>query len=439
MEASSLIRRTAAWLPVLAALAACGWPSRHAALSDHPSRLEPLPRFEDVRAVDGYWSSAFQDSFDAAIAEFARTPVPEDGRRDFDMLVLSSGGVNGAFGAGVLTAWSARGDRPDFRVVTGVSVGALMAPFVFAGREYDGRLEELFRRIEPGDLHRDKGLLQSVLWDESLADSSPLRASIERSVDEALLRAVAKGHAEGRRCWVGSTNLDVGNLCVWDLGAIAAHGGPEALALFREVLAASAAIPVVYPPVRFEHGTRDELHVDGAVIRPMFVPQNVFDGYLSAERAGLSWDDVDATLYVIHNGSLRARPVEVQRDTLAIALRTVTMMSYTMVSEHVLHLYMLSRAWRAEFRFQTLPDGLELAVDSFTPEDTERLFLLGQGMMERSEPWSTSPPGYVLRTDLHRIEPQVAGPADGDDAARLRRLEAMIESLTAEVRALRGR
>ncbi len=418
----------------------CGWPTRFATLPDHPGQVEPLPAFADVRAVDGYPSEAFQASFDDAVAQFARLPVPADGRRDFDMLVLSSGGVNGAFGAGILTAWTARGDRPDFRCVTGVSVGALMAPFAFAGPAFDDRLEELFRRIQPGDLHREKGLMPSVLWDESLADNSPLRASIARAVDESLLQAVAARHAEGRRCWVGSTNLDVGHFCVWDLGAIASRGGPEALELFRDVLAASAAIPVVYPPVRFTHGRRDELHVDGAVVRPLFIPQNVFDGYLSADRAGMSWDDVDATLYVIHNGSLRARPVEVQRDTLAIALRTVTMMSYTMVSEHVLHLYMLTRAWGAEFRFQTMPDGLELSVDAFNPDDTERLFLLGKGLMDRREPWSTTPPGYVLRADLDRVAPREAeAKLDTDVSGHLRRIEERLEALRTDVKALRDR
>lgn len=424
-------RHRALWLLGLL-VAACGWPHRTAALPRNHATVQPLAGFEDVRAVDGYPSPHFQASFDTALAAFAATPPPADGRRDFGMLVLSSGGVNGAFGAGIMTAWSERGDRPDFRIVTGVSVGALMAPFAFAGPQFDHRLEELFRRIRPGDLHREKGVLASVLWDESLTDNRPLRAAIDRGVDLALLRAVAARHAEGRRLWVATTNLDVGHLCVWDLGAIAARATPQALTLFRDVLAASAAIPVVYPPVRFAHAGRDELHVDGAVIRPMFIPQNVFDGYLSADRAGMSWDDVDATLYVVHNGSLRPCPVEVQRDTLAIATRTVTMMSYTMVSEHLLHLYMLARAWGAEFRFHSMPDGLELAVDAFSPDDTERLFLLGQGLMQRHEPWCTVPPGFVLREDLQRIQPQRTAPTAVDDVAgRLDRIERALAELRA--------
>ncbi|MHC5062797.1 MAG: patatin-like phospholipase family protein [Planctomycetota bacterium] len=415
-------------------LAGCGFPHRSASYSEDHGHLRDILGFEGARAVDGYASASFQESFDQAITSFAATPVPADGRRDYDMLVLSSGGVNGAFGAGILAGWEDEKGRPDFWLVTGVSVGALMAPFVFAGPEFDERLEDLFRRIRPDDLHLEKGVMTSVLWDESLMDNSPLRKQIAHHADHELLRAVAKRHAAGRRCYVGSTNLDSGQFVVWDLGAIASRGTDQALELFRLVLEASAAIPVVYPPVRFVCDGFDELHADGAVVRPLFMPQNVFDGYLSADRAKVDWDNIDATMYVIHNGSLLPRPVEVQRDTLAIAIRTVTMMSYTMVSDHILHLYMLSRAWGAGFQFLTLPDGLELSVDSFTPEDTERLFLLGQGLMERDAAWTESPPGYVVRTDLNRIAP--TGPETSGDSmeSRLDRIENSLEELRRELR-----
>ncbi|MDX1412518.1 MAG: hypothetical protein R3351_10200, partial [Nitrospirales bacterium] len=107
-------------------LAACGLPERLTMISYQHGEVTPLAGFEDVRAVDGYPSDAFQASFDEAIATFMKSPVPPDGRRDWDSLVLSSGGINGAFGTGILTGWTDRGDRPDFRFVTGVSVGALM-------------------------------------------------------------------------------------------------------------------------------------------------------------------------------------------------------------------------------------------------------------------------------------------------------------------------
>ncbi|MCR9244650.1 MAG: patatin-like phospholipase family protein [bacterium] len=422
-------------------LTSCAWPARVFEL-EVDSGLDPLPGLPVVRAIDGRPNQAFQVSFDQAIAEFARTPVPADGTRDFDMLVLSSGGVNGAFGAGVLTAWTERGDRPDFWTVTGVSVGALMAPFAFAGPEFDDRLEELFARISPADMHQEKGVISSVLFDESLMDNSPLRRSIARGVDMELMRAVAKRHREGRRCMVGSTYLDYGHFVVWDLGAIATVGTDKALELFRNVLTASAAIPVVYPPVRFATGEREELHVDGAVIRPLFMPQNIFNGYKSAERAGIDWDDVEATMYVIHNGSLRPKPVAVQRDTLDIATRTVTMMSYTMINEHVLHLFMLSQAWKAQFRFATMDYGDELNVQDFTPDDTLELFEKGRELMTRSTPWQDSPPGYLLRQDIERLAPVGSERNSNDEPGiveRLRSIEVQLRELRSELRAARGK
>ncbi len=385
-------------------IAACGLPERLTMISYRHGEVTPLEGFEEVRAVDGYPSDAFQASFDEALSAFMKSPVPPDGRRDWDSLVLSSGGINGAFGTGILTGWTERGDRPDYRFVTGVSVGALMAPFAFAGPEFDDRLVDLFRHVEPEHLHRKKDFISSVLWDESLMDNSPLRALIDRAVDEELMRAVAARHAEGRRCYVGSTNLDVGHFVVWDLGAIASRGTKEALQLFRQVLAASASVPILYPPIRFSNGDHEELHVDGAVIRPLFIPHNVFDSYLSAERAGMNWEDVDDTMYVIHNGSLYPHPLVVQRDTITVATRTVTMMSYTMVAEDVLHLYLLSRAWDAQFRFVTLPDGSDLDINSFTPEDTERLFAIGQRHMKQRTPWATAPPGFILAEDFIHAE-----------------------------------
>jgi len=421
-------------------LTGCGYPLRKEltpAAAVSPRSLPPIAGFEGVRAVDGYRDAAFQASFDETVEKLAAIQVKPGERRKFPMLVLSSGGVNGSFGAGILSAWSARGDRPDFWIVTGVSVGALMSPFVFAGPEFDERLCALFRRISPSDMHREKGLLSSVLWDESLMDNSPLRESIVKGCDRELLEAVAQKHEMGHRLYVGSTNLDTGSFVIWDMGAIAIRRSEAALELFREVLRASASIPVVYPPTLFQTVEGEELHADGAVVRPLFIPQNVFDGYASADRAGISWDDVDATLYVIHNGSLRPSPVTVQRDTIGIAMRTVTMMSYTMVTEHVLHLFMLARAWGADFRFHTMANGSELSVENFTPDDTEALFAMGQSRITDEIPWLEAPPGYVLREDLNRIAPSVQKAPAPETPLLLERMERMenaLEALREELR-----
>ncbi len=412
---------------------ACGLPGRLAVGGTHDA-IPPLPDFPNIRAIDGYPNPEMQASFDDACEKFAALPVPEGERPIFDVLALSSGGVNGAFGAGVLTGWTVSGNRPEFRIVTGVSVGALMAPFAFAGPEFDDRLESLFRRISPSDMHHEKSLLSAAIWDESLLDNRPLLKSIEKGVDMELLRAVAAGHAEGRRLYVGSTNLDIGHFCIWDLGAIASIGTKKALQLFRKVLAASASIPVVYPPTRFDAGELDELHVDGAVIRPLFFPQNVVDGYASAIKAGFDWKDVEVNMWVVHNGSLLPGRAQVNRSTLEIAARTVTMMSYTMVSEDILHLYLLTRAWRANFRFVTLDEGLELSVDHFTPDETDMLFRHGYQKAQSVDSWETEPPGFTINSDLTRegngLPIATGTPAASESfEARLERIEAALTAI----------
>lgn len=421
---------------IVSFVASCGLPGRLARLSDDHGVLPALEGYDDARAVDGYPNPYFQERFDRAMVQLAERPLPPDGRHDFNILVLSSGGVNGSFGAGVLTGWSERGDRPEFDMVTGVSVGSLLAPFAYVGEAFDHRLEDLFRRFERQDIHREKGIIRGAIWGESLLDNAPLAARIERAVDHELMAAMARRHAEGSRCFIGSTNLDNGQFVIWDLGQIATRGTDEALQMIRRAMRASVSIPVVYPPVRFGEGEDDELHVDGAVMRPMFLPQGVVDARRSCELAGVKPENFDSTMYVVHNGSLLPRPVQVDRQTLDIAIQTVNLMSYTMVAEDILHLYVVSQVWGADFRFLTLPDGLELSVTEFSSDDTERLFLLGRSMMDQNASWADTPPGYIVNEDLTNLSP--SGILDRESQHLIEDLERLEAELRQVRRALEG-
>ena len=166
------------------------------------------------------------------------------------VLALSGGGADGAFGAGLLAGWSARGTRPQFTLVTGASAGALIAPFAFLGPAYDETLRSVFATGEMANLLQPEGL--AGLFGTGLFKTEPLRDLITRHVDGPMLEAIAREHRAGRRLYVVTTNLDAQRTAIWDMGKIAASGDPGALNLFRNVLTASASIPGVFSPTLIE-------------------------------------------------------------------------------------------------------------------------------------------------------------------------------------------
>src|SRR5262245_36168640 len=164
-----------------------------------------------------------------------------------DLLAISGGGDNGAFGAGLLCGWSESGTRPKFKAVTGISTGALIAPLAFLGSEYDGLLKQIYTSVTPADIAVKRTILAAVNND-GMADNRPLWDLITRSIDETVLTRIAEEHRNGRILLVGTTNLDARQPVIWNVGKIAAIGGPDAIEVCRAILLASAAIPGAFPP-----------------------------------------------------------------------------------------------------------------------------------------------------------------------------------------------
>jgi predicted acylesterase/phospholipase RssA len=269
---------------------------------------------------------AFQDANEKArraVAEGRRAPLAAG-----KLLAVSGGGENGAFGAGLLTGWTARGDRPEFHLVTGVSTGALTAPFAFLGPEWDGPLRSVYTDITLRDVAIQRSLFAAITND-AMADSSPLFHTISRHLDERMLRALAAAHRDGRTLLVGTTNLDAQFPVIWNIGAIADSGHPQALELIRRLLLASAAIPGAFPPVMIDveaNGERfQEMHVDGGAVAQAFLyPAALGASRRAALRAGRPVLPTDA--YVIRNGILRGETERTQRRTVNIAGRAVSTM-----------------------------------------------------------------------------------------------------------------
>jgi Patatin-like phospholipase len=224
-------------------------------------------------------------------SEFARLLPQASG----PWLAISGGGSDGAYGAGVLTGWSEAGTRPEFAVVTGVSIGALIAPFAFLGPRYDEDLRKNFTTIGAADIFEDR------MTRDSLFDYWPLKRVIEQRVTTTLLSEIAAEHARGRRLLVATTNLDAGRRVIWNMGAIAARG-EQGLKLFRDILLASSSIPGFFSPVAIEvegNGKKfQELHGDGTLTTPFFVVPETMLSTRSTSRPPFG------QLYVLVNSKL---------------------------------------------------------------------------------------------------------------------------------------
>ncbi|MCG6980313.1 MAG: patatin-like phospholipase family protein, partial [Deltaproteobacteria bacterium] len=221
-------------------------------------------------------------------------------------LALSGGGSHGAYGAGVLIGWTDAGTRPEFDVVTGISTGALTATSVFLGPEYDDNLR-MYIKVTNKDIFKSRGLL-AVLLKDSMYDSAPLKALIAQQIDDEVLQAVAREYAKGRRLFIGTVNLDAQAFTIWNMGLIASSDRPDKLERYRDVILASASVPVVFPPVYIpvEVGgeTYRQMHVDGGAREMIFFPQFIQNFDKALAEAGFSRADVHGEIYVLFNGRI---------------------------------------------------------------------------------------------------------------------------------------
>jgi predicted acylesterase/phospholipase RssA len=265
---------------------------------------------------------------------------PTDPMPPAHALAISGGGDAGAFAAGILSGWTARGDRPEFKVVTGVSTGALIAPFAFLGPRYDEVVRTVATTAGPNDiLHRRNAL--AGLASDGMASSSPLSKLVAKYVTSELLDAIAREHARGRVLEIGTTDLDAGRQVTWNMGEIASSHAPNALDLFRKIMIASASIPGVVSPVLIDvevDGKRyQEMHVDGGVISQVFLYPASF--LFELRRATGQPLNREIYTYVIRNGRLTPDWADTKRRTLAIGGRAIRTLVQTQGINDVHRLY----------------------------------------------------------------------------------------------------
>jgi len=388
-------------MTVVIVASGCGTLTRNAVPVDRMHDAE-VPGFANVRAWSGRISEDFQADFVQSVRDerHGEFPTDENGIPIYEGLALSGGSSDGAFGAGFLYGWSQTGLRPEFKLVTGISTGALIAPFAYLGSGFDEELKEVFTTITAENILQRRSIFSILFKSESLAKTDPLTQLVAQYVGEDMLRAVAERHDRGHRLYIGTTHMDAQHLVVWNMGLIAKRESPEALDLFRNVLLASASIPVAFPPVLIEveidGKPYDEMHADGGTLTQVFFYSGTLD--IGAGRREIYGDDFQPSggeIFIIRNGLVQPEPIQVDRNLPAISSRAINTMIKTAVVGDLYRIFAFTRRDDIGFNYTGIPDDYEpQSTELFDQAEMNRLFQIGYQLGMSPNPWRSTPPGY---------------------------------------------
>jgi predicted acylesterase/phospholipase RssA len=354
-----------------------------------------IPGIPKARFWGNEWPKFAMDKFE----DYTET----DFERDFNgiynkpqsYLAVSGGGANGAFGAGLLTGWTQTGTRPEFTMVTGISTGALTAPFAFLGSEYDNQLKTVYTTTSTDMIAKKRNPFGAPFAD-SMADNRPLRELMAKYITIDMIEDIAREHKKGRRLFIGTANLDAGRSVIWNMGAIAASDYPRKVELFYDVLQASSAIPIVFPPVLIpveaEGQSYDEMHVDGGIGSQVFVYPAAVDWKLITKKLKVQGTP---KVYVIRNSFLDPDYRGVKRSMVPIGTRTVNLMIQRQGISNLYQIYTLCERDGNEFNLAYIPSGFtEKSNEGFDPAYMNKLFDLGYQMALAGYPWQNALPGF---------------------------------------------
>ena len=381
-----------------AGLPACSLPTRLAAVPRGYAGAATVLGVPNERffPLEPAGQAALQREFVAAVERHmavrglpATAPLPE-----LDLLGISGGGENGAFGAGLLNGWTERGGRPTFFLVTGISTGALSAPFAFVGPSADAQLKSVYTDITLADVLVQRGYTAAI-WNDAMADNSPLFRTISRHLDEAMLAEIGRAYAGGRLLLIGTSNLDAQMPVIWNIGAIAQSGHPKALDTVRRILLASSAIPGAFAPVLFD-ATLDgqpyqELHVDGGAFAQVFLyPPSV--SRFRRERMARRLPVAPTRAWVIRNARLDPEWASVDRRTLGIAGRAITSMIAAQGLNDVLRIYNAAERDGVDFNLAYIGRDFTVEYDKpFEQSYMRPLYEYGRERALRGNAWAKRP------------------------------------------------
>lgn len=382
-------------------LQGCATPMRQAAVPMGLASQAQVPEMPDVRYRVGVakdMDAMAQEGIDSYKREVAHfTATGHSGQLPPAVfLAVSGGGDNGAFGAGLLNGWTAAGNRPEFKLVTGISTGALIGPFAFLGSSYDSQLKEFYTTISPKDILEKRGFL-AVITDDAVASNQPLMKLVEKAVTRDMMDAIAAEYKKGRLFLVATVDLDAHQGVIWNMTKIAASSDPKAADLFRRILIASASIPGAFPPMMIdvEAGGQkyQEMHVDGGTMAQVFL----YPPALSLKELERK-ENVSARerkLYIIRNSRLDPEWAQVDRRTLSILGQAISSLIQMQGIGDLYRIYLTAQKDSIDYNLAYIPATFNVPKkEEFDTEYMRQLFDTGYSMAVKGYPWQKNPPGY---------------------------------------------
>jgi len=319
-------------------------------------------------------------------------------RKAPNFLSISGGGANGAYGAGLITGWTKSGQRPNFSIVTGVSTGALIAPFAFLGPDYDWTLNEIYNTHGTEDLINVRSLISSIFSD-ALFDTNPLKKRIAAYLTMDEMKAIAAEHEKGRVLLIGTTDMDALRPVIWNIGKIAKQGGPEALEVIHRIILASAAIPVAFPPVTIpllhEGKVYEELHTDGGVTNQVFLfpPGLDWKGFVEHYKIKKAPE-----LYIIRNDRMAAKFKATRARLKPLASRSIDSLIRTQGIGDLFRLYVTAQQNNFSYHLAHVPNDFHRETDEmFDPDYMRPLYQIGWEQGKLGGCWYATPPGMTVR------------------------------------------
>ena len=399
-SATRAIRRVASILVILIIASCASEPIRNPV----PLELQDIAQVIDMPGIR-VWGDGGNDSLHADIVQSIHNepeglfPRGPNGEFQYSGLALSGGGDHGAFGAGFLNGWSQSGTRPVFKIVTGISTGALIAPFAMLGPAYDELLQKAYTTITIDNIMK-KWSIAGAYWRESLDDNHPLQEMVHEVISNEVIDAIGMAHKKGQRLFIATTNFDAQRPVIWNMGAVATSKHPDAYSLFRNILIASTSIPVLFPPIFFgveaDGKTYDEMHVDGGTVGQMFFYGSSLDWKAALRDASGIENPIDhSILYVIIDGEVDPEHEAVRRRLMPITDRTIKTLIKVSAWSALYRMYLHAQVGGYDFNFVGLPDDyVAKSKQPYDPAEMNRMFEIGYEMGQKGEGWQTVPPGF---------------------------------------------